>query len=127
RRPNCWRIVRSGRAEGGNGLSSTSSSTRAGTRAPWDLLAKSGLLSQRLRLPTVCLVFVLLPRGFRSQGGPWRLEAAGAPTQQLWFREVPLWELEPEEWWERVPGLMALYPSAGTGERRRTRSATRRK
>ena len=38
------------------------------------------------------------------------LVVAGKPTQQLWFREVCLWELRPEEWWERVPGLMALYP-----------------
>jgi hypothetical protein len=84
--------------------------TRWDRHAPWDMLAKSALLSQRLRLPTVCLAFVLLPRGFRSQGGQLRLEAGGAPTQQLWFREVCLWELEPEGWWERVPGLMALYP-----------------
>jgi hypothetical protein len=84
--------------------------TRWDRHAPWDLLAKSGLLSQRLRLPTVCLAFVLLPRGFRSQGGELRLEAGGAPTQQLWFREVCLWKLEPESWWEQVPGLMALYP-----------------
>ena len=34
----------------------------------------------------------------------------GEPTQQLWFREVPLWGLDPEPWWEEVPGLMALYP-----------------
>jgi hypothetical protein len=84
--------------------------TRWDRHAPWDMLAKSGLLSQRLRLPTACLAFVLLPRGFRSPGGQLRLEVAGAPTQQLWFREVCLWELEPEGWWERVPGLMALYP-----------------
>jgi hypothetical protein len=90
--------------------------TRWDPHAPWDLLAKSGLLSQRLRLPTVCLVFVLLPRGFRSPGGQWRLEAAGAPTQQLWFREVCLWELEPEDWWEQVPGLMALYPLCRHGQ-----------
>ena len=44
--------------------------------APWDMLAKSGLLSQRLRLPAVCLAFVLLPQGFRSQGGQLRLEFA---------------------------------------------------
>jgi hypothetical protein len=84
--------------------------TRWHRHAPWDMLAKSGLLSQRLRLPTVCLAFVLLPRGFRSQGGEFRLEAGGAPTQHLWFREVCLWRLRPEDWWERVPGLMALYP-----------------
>jgi hypothetical protein len=78
--------------------------------ARWDMLAKSGLLSQRLRLPTVSLAFVLRRRGFRSSGGQFRLEAAGGPTQQLWFREVCLWQLEPESWWEGVPGLMALYP-----------------
>jgi hypothetical protein len=84
--------------------------TRWHRDAPWDMLAKSGLLSQRLRLPTVCLAFILLPRGFRSQGGEFRLEAGGAPTQHLWFREVCLWRLQPEAWWEQVPGLMALYP-----------------
>jgi hypothetical protein len=84
--------------------------TRWDRNAPWDMLAKSGLLSQRLRLPTVCLAFVLLPRGFRSQGGQLRLAAAGAPTQQLWFREVCLWEVEPEGWWQGAPGLMVLYP-----------------
>ncbi|HEX5270636.1 MAG TPA: hypothetical protein VFW33_09130 [Gemmataceae bacterium] len=78
--------------------------------ARWDMLAKSGLLSQRLRLPTVSLAFVLRRRGFRSSGGRFRLEAVGGPTQQLWFREVCLWRLEPEDWWEGVPGLMALYP-----------------
>jgi hypothetical protein len=84
--------------------------TRWDPHAPWDLLAKSGLLSHRLRLPTVCLVFVLLPRGFRSPGGQFRLTVAGGPTQQLWFREIRLWEVEPQGWWEHVPGLMALYP-----------------
>jgi len=84
--------------------------TRWHRNAPWDMLANSGLLSQRLRLPTVCLAFILLPHRFRSQGGQFRLEAAGSVTQQLRFREVCLWELEPQSWWERVPGLMALYP-----------------
>ena len=78
--------------------------------APWDMLAKSGLLSQRERLPTVCLAFVLLRRGFRSTRGKFRLAVAGAPTQQLWFREICLWKVEPERWWDKVPGLMALYP-----------------
>src|SRR5205823_864888 len=71
-------------------------------QAPGDMLAKSGLLSQRERLPTVCLAFVLLPRGFRSQGGQLRLEAANGPTQHLWFREVCLWEVEPQDWWDKV-------------------------
>ena len=47
--------------------------------APWNLLAKAGLLSQRERLPTVCLVFIFLPRRYRRQGGQFRLEAAGSP------------------------------------------------
>src|SRR5207248_3469923 len=74
------------------------------------MLAKSGFLSQREHLPTVCLAFVFRRRGFRSAGGQLRLEAVGGPTQQLWFREVCLWEVEPEDWWENVPGLMALDP-----------------
>jgi hypothetical protein len=84
--------------------------TRWDRNAPWDMLAKSGFLSQREHLPTVCLAFVFLPRGFRSQGGQLQLAAAGQPTQHLWFREVPLWEQDPQPWWEEVPGLMALYP-----------------
>jgi hypothetical protein len=90
--------------------------TRWDRHAPWDMLAKSGLLSHRLRLPTVCLAFVLHRRGFRPQGGQMRLEAAGWPTQQLWFREACLWELEPQDWWQRVPGLMVLYPLCRHGE-----------
>jgi hypothetical protein len=84
--------------------------TRWDRNAPWDMLAKSGFLSQREHLPTVCLAFVLLPRGFRSQGGRLQLAVTGQPTQHLWFREVPLWEQDPQPWWEEVPGLMALYP-----------------
>jgi hypothetical protein len=90
--------------------------TRWDTNAPWDMLAKSSLLSHRLRLPTVCLAFVLFRQGFRSQGGQFRLEAAGAPTQQLWFHEVCLWQVEPQDWWRRVPGLMVLYPLCRHGE-----------
>jgi hypothetical protein len=78
--------------------------------APWDMLAKSGFLSRREHLATACLAFVLLRRGFRSPGGQLRLEALARPTQQLWFREIPLWEQDPQPWWEEVPGLMALYP-----------------
>ncbi len=84
--------------------------------APWDILAKSGLLSQREHLPTVCLVFVLTPRGYQPQGGQLRLEAMGRPTQQLWYQEVCLWELEPQAWWEEVPRLMALYPLCRHGQ-----------
>jgi hypothetical protein len=43
--------------------------------ARWDMLAKSGLLSQREQLPTVVLQFVLLPRGYHSSRGNFRLTA----------------------------------------------------
>jgi hypothetical protein len=49
------------------------------------------------------------PQGYHAQGGQFRLQAAGAPTQHLWFREVCLWQEQPRRWWERAPGLMALY------------------
>jgi hypothetical protein len=78
--------------------------------APWDMMAKAGFLSEREHLPTICLAFILLRRGFRSPGGQLRLEALGKPRQQLWFEEVPLWQEDPQPWWEDVPGLMALYP-----------------
>jgi hypothetical protein len=84
--------------------------TRWDRNAPWDMLAKSGLLSQREHLPTIGLAFVLQRRGFRSVNGQLRLAVANQPTQHLWFREVPLWQQVPEAWWEGVPGLMALYP-----------------
>lgn len=90
--------------------------TRWHPGAPWAMLAKSGLLSERVRLPAVCLAFVLRRRGYRPAGGTLRLEALGRPTQQLWFREVLLWELQPQPWWERVPGLMALYSLCRHGQ-----------
>src|SRR5438552_13769269 len=84
--------------------------TRWQRSAPWNVLAKSALLSERERLPTLTLVFILLPRGYRAQNGQFRLEIAGFPTQQVWFREICLWLHEPQAWWEEAPGLMALYP-----------------
>ena len=85
--------------------------TRWVESAPWSVLAKSGLLSERERLPTRSLLFILMPQGYREQGGTFRLETApGEPTQQVWFREIPLWRETPEEWWEHHPGLMALLP-----------------
>jgi hypothetical protein len=84
--------------------------TRWQESAPWSVLAKSGLLSERERLPTVSAVFILLPQGYRAQAGQFRLEALAGPTQQIWFREVCLWQEEPQPWWEEWPGLMALYP-----------------
>jgi len=55
-------------------------------------------------------VFLLTPERYREQHGTFRLEVAGEPTQQVWFREICLWRERPEPWWETVPGLMALYP-----------------
>jgi hypothetical protein len=39
------------------------------------VLAKSGLLSERERLPTRSLIFVLLPQGYKEQNGAFRLES----------------------------------------------------
>jgi hypothetical protein len=80
------------------------------TAAPWSILSKSGLLSERERLPTVSVVYILRPRGYRPQGGQFRLAIPEGPTQQVWFREVCLWQVQPEPWWDEVPGLMALSP-----------------
>src|SRR5262245_20128074 len=84
--------------------------TRWQDTAPWSVLAKSGLVAERKRLPVLGLVFVRLPRGYRPQGGSFRLEAAGSPAQQVWLREVCWWRQEPQAWWEGAPGLMPLYP-----------------
>jgi hypothetical protein len=84
--------------------------TRWSASAPWSVLAKSGLLSERERLPVCSLVYVLLPRGYREQGGTFRLAIESGPCNQVWFREICLWRQEPEPWWEEAPGLMALYP-----------------
>ncbi len=78
--------------------------------APWNLLAKSGLLSERERLPTVCVVFILRPRGYKPQEGRFQLQVEGETSQYLRLKEVCVWQLEPQKWWEEVPGLMALYP-----------------
>jgi hypothetical protein len=84
--------------------------TRWERDAPWDMLAKSSLLARRVHLPVVCIAIVFTPRGYRPLNGTFRLEAAGGPTQQLWLREVCLWQTRPETWWEDQPGLRALYP-----------------
>ena len=78
--------------------------------APWSILSKSGLLSERERLPTVSLVYILRPRRYRPQGGQFRLAVDDEQTQQVWFREVCLWQVEPQPWWDEAPGLMALSP-----------------
>jgi hypothetical protein len=78
--------------------------------ARWNVLAKSGLLSERARRPTKCLIFILQPEGYRPQGGEFRLTVGGQTTQLLSFEEVRLWEKQPEPWWEQALGLMTLYP-----------------
>jgi hypothetical protein len=90
--------------------------TRWVESAVWSVLAKSGLLSERERLPTRSLIFILLPEGYRSQKGKFRLVAEpGVPTQQIWF-QVCLWKETPQAWWEHDPGLMALYPLCNHGQ-----------
>jgi hypothetical protein len=84
--------------------------TRWVESAVWSVLAKSGPLSERERLPTCSLIFVLLPQGYQAQNGQFRLQVDQEPTQQLWFKEVCLWRERPQPWWEHSPGLMALYP-----------------
>src|SRR6516225_43242 len=84
--------------------------TNRSSAAPWSVLSKSGLLSERERLPTVSVVYILRPRGYRPQGGQFRLAVEEGPTQHVWFREVCLWQMEPQPWWDAVPGLMALSP-----------------
>jgi hypothetical protein len=93
--------------------------TRWDRNAPWNLLAKAGLLSERERLPTRTAVFILLPRGYQPLGGQFRLEAGGAVTQLLSVREVPLWQEQPQAWWEETPALMPLYPLCRHGRRPR--------
>jgi hypothetical protein len=81
----------------------------------WDMLAKSGILSQREKLPTKCIPVILQEEGFPAQFGEFRLEVGGSPTQQLWFHPVCLWQKQPEDWWEDSPGLMALFPLSRHG------------
>lgn len=78
--------------------------------ARWNLLAKSGLLSERERLPSLCLVYILRPRGYKPQHGRFELAIEGETSQFLRLKEICLWEVEPQPWWEEAPGLMALYP-----------------
>jgi hypothetical protein len=91
--------------------------TRWVESAPWSVLSKSGLLSERERLPTWSLIFILLRQGYQEQQGTFRLEALpGRPTQQIWFTEVPLWKQKPQAWWDYHPGLMALSPLCDHGQ-----------
>jgi hypothetical protein len=84
--------------------------------APWSVLAKSALLSERERLPTRCLVFVLHPRGYQAQRGRFRLAVGGRTTQLVALTEVCLWKKRPQPWWEQAPGVMTLYPLCRHGQ-----------
>jgi len=84
--------------------------TRWQASAPWSVLSKSSLLSERERLPTLSLIYVLLPHGYQPQGGRIRLAVGGVISQLVRFREIRLWRQRPENWWEQSPGLMALSP-----------------
>src|SRR2546423_919156 len=65
--------------------------TRWERLAPWNLMTKAALLSERERLPTRTLAFVLLPRGYQALGGRFELAVGGETTQALAVRQVPLW------------------------------------
>src|SRR5271154_5965263 len=67
---------------------------------PWSILSKSGLLAERERLPVMSLVFILQPEGYSDQNGTMKLVVDDVPLQQIWFKEVRLWEIEPEPWWD---------------------------
>jgi hypothetical protein len=81
----------------------------------WNILAKSGLLSEREQAPTRTFLFLLTPEGYHDQGGSFQAEIEGEATQQLWFREICLWRERPEPWWEQVPGLMTMLPLCAHG------------
>ena len=84
--------------------------------APWDILAKSGILSRREQLPTACIVVILQPKGAPPKKGEIRLDLGGKMVQFVGLEEVFLWEEKPEPWWDTEPGLMALYPLCHHGE-----------
>ncbi len=93
--------------------------TRWNRHAPWNAMTKAALLSERELLPTVTILFILQPRSYRPQSGRLRLEVGGELTQELRFREVRMWEQEPQPWWGNVPALMPLYPLCRHGQRSR--------
>lgn len=84
--------------------------TRWQASAPWSVLSKSSLLSERERLPTLSLIYVLLPQGYQPQRGKIRLTVGGTTSQLVRFREICLWKQRPAAWWEESPGLMTLSP-----------------
>src|SRR5262245_2395584 len=84
--------------------------TRWRRHALWNVLAKAGMLSERERLPTVAVLYILRPSRYEEQDGEFLLQVGDRPTQKLWYLPVPLWQQTPADWWEACPGLMVLYP-----------------
>lgn len=76
----------------------------------WSIQSKAVLLSERERLPTLCLLFILRKKGFVSQNGLWKLRVGKTVTQSLSFVEICLWKIEPEEWWKQEGYLLPLIP-----------------
>src|SRR5437016_5824109 len=67
--------------------------TPAGLRSQEDGVTLAGAGRKQLGFTRV-----LTRRGCRPQNGTFRLTVGGESAQQLWFREVPLWEQEPQPW-----------------------------
>lgn len=82
----------------------------------WNVLAKSSLLSEREKLPTRTLIYILRPRGYVPTWNRFRLEVGGEMTQELRFKEICLWKQVPSRDWAESPALMALYPLSRHGE-----------
>lgn len=82
----------------------------------WNVLAKSSLLSERERLPTRTLIYILRPRGYVSTKNRFRLEVGGYLTQELRFKEICMWKQVPSLDWEDSPAMMALYPLCRHGK-----------
>lgn len=90
--------------------------TRWPRDALWNVFAKAGLLSEREKLPTVAVLYILRPRGYKELSGEFQLCVGERPTQKLWYVPVPLWQQKPQDWWETSPGLMTLYPLTDHGQ-----------
>jgi hypothetical protein len=59
-------------------------------KALGNVLAKAGMLSEREKLPTLSILYLLRRRGTEALDGQFRLEVGGQPTQQLWYFPVAL-------------------------------------
>src|SRR2546430_46711 len=64
----------------------------------WNTQAKSALLAERDRTPTLTLLFFLRPDGYTPMAGTFRQTVRGRATQQTWWEEICLWEEQPQPW-----------------------------